>query len=482
MHKLLQRVLLSTTAVLLVVSTVMAQKGYNIKVKLSNYPAKEVVLGFNYGEKQYVKDTFELGADGFFTIKADTLLKPGVYLVVTKPDNNFLQVMVPADDQDFSITTDAKDLTGGAKIKGSEDNEVFYDYMQFLGKQRPESDTLKAQFQRQKSNKADSLRLTEEINKIDERVKKYQRDMIAKYPNLVCAKIIKASMDPDQPTFTGTDEEIQRKRYYWYRAHYFDHLDVGDPTMIRTPVLHQRVDYFITKLVPQHPDSINKELDILFKKMETSPETQRYYITHFLNHFAKIKLVGFDACYVHIGKNYYCTANWPDPKDKEKICDNVARLEPVLIGKIAPNIVVKDKDNKPVSLYDVDADYTVLFFWAPDCGHCKKAAPDLVEFAKAWKERGVKVFNVCTAVNDSAKVECWKGIEEKQFSDEFFINTYDPYIQSRYKKLYDVQTTPQVFILDRNHEILMKRIEAKQLGTVMESLIKIQEEKKKKGK
>jgi thiol-disulfide isomerase/thioredoxin len=458
-----------------------AQKGYNIKVKLDNYASDILVLGMNFGEKQYVKDTIKIGTDGQFVIKADSVLKPGVYLLVLKPDNNFIQVMMPADDQEFSITADVKDMVGSIKFKGSEDNTTFYDYMRFLAKQRPESDTLKSQFAKLKSNKTDSLRIVKDINAIDERVKKYQRDMVAKYPNYVGCKIVKASMDPEVPEFKGAPADVQKQTYYWYRDHYFDNINLADSTMIRTPVLHQKIDYYINKLTPQHPDTINKVLDAMYARMKPSPEIYKYYVVHFLNHFAQMKLVGFDACYVHVGKNYYCPAPWPDSKDKEKVCDNVARLEPILIGKIAPNIIVKDKDNKPVSLYDVDADYTVLFFWAPDCGHCKKAAPDLVEFAKNYKSKGVKVFNVCTAVNDKAGEECWKGIEEKQFSDEFFINTYDPYIQSRYKKLYDVQTTPQIFILDRKHEILMKRIEAKQISTVMDSIMKMQEEKKKKG-
>ena len=45
--------------------------------------------------------------------------------------------------------------------------------------------------------------------------------------------------------------------------------------------------------------------------------------------------------------------------------------------------------------------------------------------------------------------------------------------------IFDVQTTPQVFILNRNHEILMKRIGAEQLGEVVEQVMKFQEEKKK---
>ena len=75
----------------------------------------------------------------------------------------------------------------------------------------------------------------------------------------------------------------------------------------------------------------------------------------------------------------------------------------------------------------------------------------------------------------------WDSIKEKEFSDEYFYNYYDPYLRSKYKTLYDVQTTPQIFILNRKHEILMKRIGAEQLGDVMEQVMKFQEEKKKQG-
>ena len=30
-----------------------------------------------------------------------------------------------------------------------------------------------------------------------------------------------------------------------------------------------------------------------------------------------------------------------------------------------------------VSLYDVEKDFTILYFWEPDCGHCKEAHQNL---------------------------------------------------------------------------------------------------------
>lgn len=474
-----KRILFSTFGLLLSFA-VMAQKGYNIRVKLDNYPFKELILGFHFGEKQYVKDTAYLANDGYFTFKADTLFQPGVYLLVLKPDNKPVEMMMPAVDQDFTLTTDATDPSLKMKVKGSDDNESFYEYLKYLSAQRPEADTLRAQMGRAKT-KADSTAISAKLTEIDTRVKKYQRTFIDKHPNDVGGKIVKASIDPESPEFKGDDVETQRKRYYWYRGHYFDNIDLSDPVLLRSPVLHSKLEYYVNKLLPQHPDSINVGLDYIFEKMKGSPETQKYYVSHFLNFFAKSQLVGFDACYVHIGEKYFCTATWPNKEDLEKICDNVSRLKPLLIGKIAPNIIVKDKNNQNHALYDVDADYTILFFWATDCGHCKKAAPFMVDFAKKYKDKGVTVFAVCTAVMEKG-AECWKGAEEKGFDDNLFLNYYDPYIQSRYKTLYDVQTTPQIFILDRKHEILMKRISADQLDKVLEQIMEIQAAKKKQGK
>ncbi|HNG90351.1 MAG TPA: DUF5106 domain-containing protein, partial [Saprospiraceae bacterium] len=406
-------------------------------------------------------------------------------LLVLKPDNSFIQFFLTESNQELTLTTDAKLTTAKMKVKGSDDNTLFYDYMRFLSKQRPEADTLRAQLGRAKGNPKDSTRLAQALTDIDKRVKKYQQEMLDKHPGTMTAKIIKASFEPEVPEFAGPENDTKiMKRRAWYWQHFFDNLDLGDPCLMRSPVLHPKVDQFVQKFAVQHPDSISQAIDYVMGKMKSNPDAFRYFLVHFLNYYAKSNIVGMDGVYVHIAKKYYCTgaADWVKQEDVEKICDNASRLEPILIGKIAPNIVVMDRNNQPSALWDVDADYTVLFFWDPDCSHCKKAAPNMVSFASKFKDRGVKVFAVCTAVNTEKEpnkgAECWKSIEEKGFSDFLFLNTWDPYLRSRYKTTYDIKTTPQIFILDRKHEILMKRIGAEQLESVMEEVMKFQQEKK----
>jgi hypothetical protein len=131
-----------------------------------------------------------------------------------------------------------------------------------------------------------------------------------------------------------------------------------------------------------------------------------------------------------------------------------------------------------------------FFSGPPTAATAKKPRRTWLNLTKKYQSKGVKVFAVCTGVvtskDDSNTVEkvhesCWKGVEEKEFNDNLFYNYYDPYIRSRYKMLYDIQTTPQIFILDRKHEILMKRIGAEQLGEVMEQVMKFQADKKNQG-
>ena len=72
--------------------------------------------------------------------------------------------------------------------------------------------------------------------------------------------------------------------------------------------------------------------------------------------------------------------------------------------------------------------------------------------------------------------EYMKYIQDKGFVD--FINTMDAHLISRYYSLYNVETTPQLFILDENKVIRSKNIDTKQLEDVMDYLI--QEDAKKK--
>jgi len=458
-----------------------AQSGYEINIKIDNYDQKECYLGYFFGDKQYLKDTAQVDAKGFFTFKGEEKLDAGVYLIVLPPNNQFFQLLVSEKEQQFTIKTDHKDLTTNVEVTDSEDNQLFYGYLAFLAKQRPIADNLRKSIEEANDDAAKKAKFEEKLANIDKDVVAFQDELIEQHPTTLTAAVIKSNKGTTLPEFTGTEEEIQMKKWQFSKAHYLDNIDLTDERMVRTPFLYQRVDHYITKLTAQHPDSIIQSIDVVLSKMEAAEDTYKFYLVHFLNEYAKSKIVGFDAIYVHLALNYYKEgkAPWTDEDQLEKIIENGKKIEPLLLGKIAPNIKMQNKGGQEIVLHDFKADYTVLFFWDPDCGHCKKATPKMLEFYEKFHSRGVEIFGICTKLVEKDKdgkwttegmKECWDYTEEK--GTNLWLNTVDPYHRSRYKSVYDIRTTPQIYVLDKHKEIILKKVGAEQLSEVMEQILK----------
>ena len=100
-----------------------------------------------------------------------------------------------------------------------------------------------------------------------------------------------------------------------------------------------------------------------------------------------------------------------------------------------------------------------------------------IENYKKAKEKNldIKVITISTKKGEENIVPSWKYTKEKQFDD--FINTNDPFTISRYSTLYDIQTTPQLYVLDENKVIRSKGIEAKQLDEVIDYIMKEEADK-----
>jgi thiol-disulfide isomerase/thioredoxin len=127
-----------------------------------------------------------------------------------------------------------------------------------------------------------------------------------------------------------------------------------------------------------------------------------------------------------------------------------------------------------------------LYFWDPECGHCKKITPRLAElYTKKLKSRNVEVFAVGKAVGED--FEKWKKfIRENNMT---FINVsvtdqlyrtamenaapllkYTTLESLNYQTTYDLESTPRVFVLDKDKKIIAKNISISQLEDLLDRL------------
>ncbi len=439
-------------------------QGFEIKVKLDNYDEDILYLGYHFGEKQYLRDSTDVkDKKGYFVFSADTLLDKGMYLILMAPEKKNFQILID-DTQKISLTADAEQIDKTITFKNSKQNEAFFKYMSYLSERRRESEVIKGQMDEADDDqkKADYEAQLREISK---QVRAHQESIVNANPQWLLSAIIKANWDIETPEFEGTEEEQMYSRFYYIRDHFFDNLDMSDDRLIRTPVMFPRVDAFVNKYHAVIPDSAIVAVDKVMAKLDGNASGYRYFLAHFLNHYSKSKYVGMDAVYVHLVENYYAKgkASWVEEENLNKIIKEAAKLKPILIGKPAPDLTMQTREGRPVVLSEVDADFTVLIFWAPDCGHCKKSMPGVSKFAEKFKEKGVTVFSVCSKLNDVT--ECWEMIDDKNL--DHMLHAVDPYYKSRFKEKYNVNSTPKIFILDRDKTIVSKSIGTEQLDEVM---------------
>ena len=64
------------------------------------------------------------------------------------------------------------------------------------------------------------------------------------------------------------------------------------------------------------------------------------------------------------------------------------------MGEKATNLILQSPEGKTIDLYGINANYTVLFFYNPECEACKPISAALSNFAIQYQPKGVEVFAV----------------------------------------------------------------------------------------
>lgn len=304
---------------------------------------------------------------------------------------------------------------------------------------------------------------------------KYLKSVIEVNNGNLLSGLVKAMLPPEIPNFTipavvaNPDSIRWILNYNYNKDHYFDNIDFTDERLLRTPIIYSRLNTFFTNVVIQAPDSINREIDKLVKKCEGNYKVYQFVAVYLFNHFRESEIMGHDAVMVKLADDIYLSgkADWVSKEFKDDLRKQIELLRPNLIGKKARDLVMDSYSGIPVSLYDVEKDFTILYFWEPNCGHCKETTPKLKAYYDKVKNKNIEIFAVCT---QSDKQKWTQYIEENQIT---WINGWDPGRSSHFDSYYNVQSTPLIYILDKNKVIIAKKLSVEDIGPFIENYRKM---------
>ena len=445
------------------------KNGYEIDISIKDLPDSTVFMAYHLGNKQYIKDTIKLDGKGHGIVHGQETLPQGIYMIVL-PGRKYFEFLI-SDNQRFSVNCTFSDFFNTLKFTGSEENSAFVEYQKRWVTMQQRSASLSKRIQNNKQNN-DSLKLLIPIQKIQEdNMKLYLKTVVKENGGNFLGTLVKALLPVDVPDFpvpigfANPDSVKWIRNYIYNKDHYFDNIDLTDERLLRTPILYSKLDAFFTNVLIQAPDSINREIDKLIKKCSPDYKVFQFVSVYLYNHFRESEIMGHDAVMVKLADDIYLSgkADWVTKEFKDDLRKQIDLIRPNLIGKKAENIVMDSYKGIFVSLYDVEKDFTILYFWEPDCGHCKEATPKLKVFYDKPKDYSLEVFAVCTT---SDKAKWTRYIEDNKL---IWINGWDPKRSSHFDYYYNVQSTPTVYILDKNKKIIAKKLSVEEIGSFIDN-------------
>jgi thiol-disulfide isomerase/thioredoxin len=487
-----------------------AQSGYDIKINFKGCKDTMVYLVKYTFDQQYISDTCKDVKNGAIRFKGKKDLDKGVYVLVSEGKSTYFDIFIN-ENQKFTINADMADMVNTLKSVGNKENEQFFSYIKFITSKNQDFGKISAQA-KGKSKQDSTQFMNEKLTALNSEVKVFESDFMTRNKGSYLYDVmnLKTEKEPTEIPKAKNGRPDSIYQYYYYKNHYFDGIDFKDERIIRTPFFDDRVKRYFEKVIVVHPDTMIKEIDKVLARCTEGNLVYNLLLGYFTYTSEQNKIMGFDKVFVHLADKYIISGKasgvYTDETAK-KIKERVDIMRNLLLDAQVSDLFMIDsiygkqvlnmgfdtaKTSKSItdlyyknidrltpmfkSLYQVKAKFTVLIFWAEDCGHCQTEVPKLNEGLKEIK--GKIDFKVYAVQTKEELYEQWKKfISEKKLTD--FINVFDPIHLNNLKERFDIYSTPVIYILDKDKRIKAKRLGAEQVVEMLKMLDNIDKSKAK---
>ena len=160
----------------------------------------------------------------------------------------------------------------------------------------------------EKIDKSEKEKIDNRLREIEKSIQDQREKVIKEKPNLLYSKIMNMMKEidvPESPKDAKGNIIDSTFQYNYYKEHYWDNTDLNDDRLLYTPIFDGKYKTYFEKVIYKHPDSIKVEIDkVLGKIKDPNSMMMRFMLGNLINEYANSKIMGQDALYVHLVKNY----------------------------------------------------------------------------------------------------------------------------------------------------------------------------------
>lgn len=257
-------------------------------------------------------------------------------------------------------------------------------------------------------------------------------------------------------------------RATYLSEHYWGNFDFADTTYIHLPEITEQafVDYLSTlSLVDLSTAKLS--IHTMLSKAEALDKSGRMY-SFFLELYQKYLYdpnspIRNDEFYISVVKSIISDKS-SDETSKERANFEYQMLIKNRVGTQASDFVYTRSDGKKWSLHRLKRDYTIIYFYNPDCQACREVKLLLSESPLINNLLDKTQLDIL-AVYPDEDLDAWQ--KHKNTIPLSWINGYDHSQTIRNRVLYDLRAIPSLYLLDKDKIVLLKDVE---ISTLIEYL------------
>ncbi len=452
----------------------------NFKITLTapGYTSGIAYLTYYSGKNFNIEDSAAMNNKSIAIFEGKRRLPGGIYSIFVPGKTKYVDFFVDKDQQNITVKIDTTDLVNKTMVTGSKENVLFQQYQKAVAAKGKAWEAERKAYN-ESTTKKDSALHEANYNRLNKELNDYRDSIMKNRPESMLATILSAMKEPPILHSNPKTHSDSLENYYNYRQHYWDGVTFMDERIIRSPFFIPKFEKYYREILIQQPDSIIKEMDYQLLLARNSQEMYKFILNWATDEYINPKYMGLDAVFVHLFEKYHSKGltSWLNDKQMETISRRAYMVMSNLVGAKAADLEMLDTTGKPSSLYDLKADYSIVVFWDPNCGHCKEEIPRMDSFYTAsWKKEGVKIYAVLSADSKEDVKPAWLKFIHEHKLDEW-TNVYqtkamedaDAAAQKpSYRQLYDVIMTPTIFLLDKEKQIIGKKLNLKQIDELLQ--------------
>ena len=250
-------------------------------------------------------------------------------------------------------------------------------------------------------------------------------------------------------------------------SHFWEGIEDFDGPTDENPILAAQINFYFDKLVAPLPDSITLEISRLVEMTSYNPDLRDFILWHLLEKYRHPEYMTQDQVFVFLYDQYFSQLEIKDLNEANMVMirDKAEQFRRLALFNIAPNFQLNDS----IDLQTIDNEYTVLFFYDHNCDLCRQEIRDLDSICAEHPE--IIVLAIDMNLDSSGDSSGGFAIRPQGNGDLKspiqYLRITNPSELIALSDAYDIDTTPLIYVLDKDKHIIAKKIQAKHIPLII---------------